>query len=121
MIKTLHHTIEARSDGTIFVAIIGDGDVEVAKQFVADAEKELGTLTVFPAHIIVDMRLSGLSDYEGIETYRAFLKDKRLGTLVFVVANQAVETLIKMAVRGREQKTLFVKTIEEAEGLLSLE
>lgn len=114
MIKKPHHTIEYKEDGIIYVSIVGDGDAAVARTFVEDAEKELAEIDSFPVNIVVDMRKSGLSDYEGISIYREFLKDERLGTLVFVVDNSAVETLIKMAIRGREQKTLFAPSIEEA-------
>lgn len=110
----MQHTIEIGEDGVAYVNIIGDGDVNTAREFVERAE------TIFDEHpgavfdAVVDMTQSGLSDYKGVEVYRVFLQDERLGKLAFVIKNDIVKTFVQLALQKRERETEFFTSIDAA-------
>ncbi len=118
----MKHTITIRSEkdeGMIMLAtIIGDGDENVAKEFVNTANKLLDKYQNKKVCGIVDMLLSGTSDYKGIKIYQEFLKDKRLGPTAFVIKNPVVKAFVKIATEFKPDVEFF-ESIESAEEWLN--
>ena len=110
----MHHTIEIKNDRA-YVTIIGDGDSQIATQFVQDAEQALNDHPNTSFDVIVDMTQSGMSDYAGIKVYKNFLKEAPLKKIAFVIDDELITSLVKVAVPQREEETRYFKTLEEAE------
>src|SRR3989344_5757147 len=93
----MKHTITIGSNNIAHVKIIGNGDANVAKEFVTTADKFLDKYSEGKINAIVDMLESGTSDYAGIKIYRDFLKDERLGKIAFVIKNLVILAFVKIA------------------------
>ncbi len=115
----MRHTITIDENEIAHVKIIGDGDVNVAREFVTAAEK------LFKQHPgknfcgIVDMLESGTSDYDGIKIYREFLKNKRLRKVAFVITNPVIKAFVKIATEFKKDVEFFETTKEAEDWIVS--
>lgn len=114
----MQHTIELLNDTTALVCIIGDGDDQVAQEFVDLAEQRFQENGNKKLNAIVDMTESGDSTYKGILIYRDFFNDTRLGKIIFVAPTPAIKTLIKVATTGKAKDVSFADSVEEAKKIL---
>lgn len=117
----MKHTIEVNQEGIAYVNIVGDGDAQVARDFVDKAEHELSKYKGDTVDAIVDMSESGDSDYEGIRIYQGFFKTPKLGKIAFVNCSEALKVLVTLAVKLKKHDVNFFNNAQDALTWIELE
>lgn len=98
-----------------YVKIVGFGDDEVAREFVNKANNVLIANQDKRVNCIIDMSDSGESTLAGIEVYKKFIADERLGKLAFVRTGAIVRALVQLATQKKDPDQVnFFDTEEEA-------
>lgn len=113
----MKHQITLDPDTNIaYVKIVGFGDEEVAREFVTKANNVLTANYDEKVNCIIDMTDSGESTLSGIDIYRKFIADERLGKLAFVKTSPVVKVLVQLATQKKDtDQVKFFDTQEEAE------
>lgn len=103
----MRHTITIGKDGIAYAKIIGDGDANIAKEFVAAANAIFDKYPNKKISAIVDMLESGTSDYQGIKIYKDFLKNGQIGKIAFIIKNPVIMAFVKIATEFKKEYKVF--------------